>query len=45
MKKQYITPCAEITHFEVEDIITSSGMTDGGDHTAIDSTYDDAVYN
>ncbi len=28
--KKYITPEVEITVFDTEDIITSSGMNDGG---------------
>lgn len=28
MKKKYVAPSAEITHFETEDIIMVSGMAD-----------------
>ena len=33
MKKKYEKPVIEIEVFEVEDIITSSGLTNGGDGT------------
>ena len=33
MKKKYEKPVIEIEVFEVEDIITSSGLNNGGDGT------------
>ena len=39
MKKVYKKPLIEIEEFEVEDIITTSGLTNGGDGTGDELGY------